>query len=169
MDTEKGIIEVYHAGTEIIETPKCGVGRKNLDFGQGFYLTDIYDQALNFARSKAVDRKSPGIINVYLLDKGALLQEAKSLIFEKYDDAWLEFIVACRAGEKVWTEYDYIEGGVADDRVINTVNLYIQGYISKERALQNLRYLKPNNQICIINQDLLNRHLKFTESLTLPE
>lgn len=169
MGSDNGIIEVYHAGTEVIEIPNCKIGRKNLDFGQGFYLTDIYDQALNLARSKSADRKSPGIINIYLLDKYSMLQEAKSLIFDKYDDDWLEFIVACRAGKDVWSEYDYVEGGVANDRVINTVNLYIQGYISKERALQNLRYLKPNNQICILNQDLLNRHLKFTNSLILPE
>lgn len=169
MNSDNGIIEVYHAGTDVVQTPDCKAGRKNLDFGQGFYLTDIYDQALNFARSKSTDRKCPGIINVYLLDKAALLQDAESLIFDKYDDAWLEFIVACRAGKDVWTGYDYVEGGVADDRVINTVNLYIQGYISKERALQNLRYLKPNNQICIINQILLDRHLKFTNSLILPE
>lgn len=169
MQNNNGIIEVYHAGTDIVETPDCKIGRKNLDFGQGFYLTDIYDQALNFARSKSDDRKSPGIINVYLLDKASLLQEAKSLIFDNYDDDWLDFIVACRAGKDIWRDFDYVEGGVANDRVINTINLYIQGYISKERALQNLRYLKPNNQICILSQDLLNRHLRFTNSLTLPE
>lgn len=169
MKSENGILEVYHAGTEKVEAPNCEVGRINLDFGKGFYLTDIYDQALNSARAKAMDRKSRGIINVYLLNKAALLQEAKSLIFDKYDYAWLEFIVACRNGEDVWKEYDYVEGGVADDRVINTVSLYIQGYISKDRALQNLRYLKPNNQICILNQSLLDRHMKFTNSLILSE
>lgn len=169
METKKGIIEVYHAGTEIIENPDCKIGRKNLDFGQGFYLTDIYDQALNFARTKSLDRKKTGIINVYHLDKTSMLTEAKSIIFDKYDDDWLEFIVGCRGGKDIWQVYDYVEGGVANDRVINTINLYIQGYISKDRALQNLRYLKPNNQICLLNQDLLNQYLKFITSLKLPE
>lgn len=164
-----GILEVYHAGTDIVKNPDCKTGRRNLDFGQGFYLTDIYEQALNFARSKSDDRKKPGIINVYLLDKGALLEEAKSVVFDSYDDDWLEFVVACRSGKDIWARYDYVEGGVADDRVINTVNLYIQGYISKERALQNLRYLRSNNQICILSQDLLDRHLRFTDSLKIPE
>jgi hypothetical protein len=169
MDIDSGFIEVYHAGTDIIKVPDCKAGRKNLDFGQGFYVTDIYDQALNFARVKSEDRKTPGIINIYLLDKASLLIEAKSLIFDKYDDAWLDFIVACRAGKDIWKDYDYVEGGVADDRVINTVNLYIQGYIPKEQALKRLRYLKPNNQICIINQNLIERHLRFTDSLKIPE
>lgn len=162
------MIEVYHAGTDKVDLPDCLKGRKNLDFGQGFYITDIYEQAYNFAISKSRDRKLPALINTYLLDRKSILEESRHLIFEKYDEDWLEFIVACRAGESVWKDYDYVEGGVANDRIIDTVNLYIQGYISKERALQNLIYLKPNNQICILNQQLLNKHLKFTDCLTIP-
>ncbi len=163
MDT----IEVYHAGTDRVENPNCRRGRINLDFGQGFYLTDIYDQAYNFAKVKSRDRNKPALINTYLLDRKGILGEARTKIFDSYDDEWLEFIVACRAGRLVWKEYDYIEGGIADDRVIDTVNMYTQGFISKERALQNLRYLKPNNQICITNQELLDRYLKFENCLTI--
>ncbi|MDE6855147.1 MAG: DUF3990 domain-containing protein [Muribaculaceae bacterium] len=160
-------IEVYHAGTEIVENPDCSRGRTNLDFGQGFYITDIYDQAYNFAHSKSKERKRPPLINVYLLDKKAFLETANYLIFDKYDEHWLEFIVECRSGGDIWKEYDYIEGGIADDRVIDTVNMYIQGFISRDRALKNLRYLKPNNQICILNQKMLERHLKFTACLKI--
>lgn len=167
---DNGIVEVYHAGTDKVEIPDCKKGRKNLDFGQGFYVTDIYDQALNFARSKSRDRKLPGKINIYELDKEGILKESKSIIFDKYDEEWLEFIVACRLGkENVWREYDYIEGGIANDRVINTINLYIQGYLPIERALKDLRYLKPNNQICILNQELLKKYLIFKECITLSE
>ena len=98
-----------------------------------------------------------------------MIKEAKSLIFSSYDDEWLEFIIACRASKDVWHEYDYIEGGVADDRVIDTVNLYLQGYIAKDEALRRLIYLKPNNQICILNQGLLDKYLQFNNSLILPE
>lgn len=160
-------IEVYHAGTEKVEYPACRYGRENLDFGQGFYITDIYDQAYNFAQSKSRERRKPALINVYLLDRKALLEEAHSLIFDCYNEEWLEFIVECRSGGDVWKEYDYIEGGVADDRVIDTVNMYIEGFISRDRALNNLRYLKPNNQICILNQNMLDKHLKFTECLKI--
>lgn len=156
-------LEVYHAGTDRIEKPICIHGRKNLDFGQGFYITDIYEQAYNFALSKSRDRKLPAMINTYLLDRKAFLEEGRHLIFDRYDEEWLEFIVACRRGSDIWRDYDYIEGGVADDRVIDTVNMYIQGFMSRERALQNLIYLKPNNQICILNQDMLDRYLQFSD------
>ena len=166
MATENGILEVYHAGTDIVKAPDCKRGRKNLDFGQGFYITDIYDQAINFARLKSVYRNLPPVINVYLLNKIEMLKEAKSLIFDEYDGKWLDFVVACRSGKDVWKKYDYVEGGVADDRVINAVSLYTQGFLSRDEVLRRIKYFKPNNQICLINQELLDRYLKFTKRIT---
>lgn len=74
---------------------------------------------------------------------------------------WLDFIVANRRGENVAAEYDYIEGGIANDRVIDTVNLYIQGLIDSATALQQLAFYKPNNQICLLNQSLTDKYLHF--------
>lgn len=163
----KDKIEIYHASTEPVSQPLCGVGRKNLDFGPGFYMTDVYDQAVMWAKRRAIERHQPAILNVYILDRENMFKNARVKIFENYDRAWLNFIVACRKGNPVWEEYDYIEGGVANDRVIDTVNLFINGLISEEGALQRLRFLNPNNQICILNQDMLDRHLVFTEAIKL--
>lgn len=52
----------------------------------------------------------------------------------------------------------------ANDRVIDTVNLYIQGLIDSTTALQQLAYYKPNNQICLLNQSLTDKYLHFYES-----
>ena len=38
-------MKVYHGSTQAVEYPLVGVGRENLDFGKGFYVTDIYAQA----------------------------------------------------------------------------------------------------------------------------
>lgn len=38
-------IVVYHGATQVIEQPICRLGRANLDFGQGFYVTDMREQA----------------------------------------------------------------------------------------------------------------------------
>ena len=32
---------VYHGGIEVIPNPLVNVGREHLDFGKGFYVTDI--------------------------------------------------------------------------------------------------------------------------------
>lgn len=162
-------IEVYHAGTERVEHPLCKAGRANVDFGPGFYITDIYSQAQIWAMSQARRRKSQPVINIYLLDSESILKEARVKIFDKYDEEWLDFIVACRAGEPRWKDFDYIEGGIADDRVIDTVNMYIQGFLPKSETIRRLQYLNPNNQICINDQSLIDKYLTFTDSIILPD
>ena len=122
-----------------------------------------------WSNRRAIERHQPAILNVYLLDRENIFKEARVKIFEKYDKDWLDFIVACRKGDPVWERYDYIEGGVANDRVIDTVNLFINGLISDEGALKRLQYLKPNNQICILNQDMLDRYLTFIEAVKLSD
>lgn len=62
---------------------------------------------------------------------------------------------------------DIIEGGIANDRVFNTIELYAQGLISQDEALQRLKSEKPNNQICIINQLIVDGFMSFVESVTL--
>lgn len=60
--------------------------------------------------------------------------------------------------------YDIIIGGIANDRVFNTVELYAAGLITADDALQRLGYHKPNNQICILNQGVIDNYLKFIDS-----
>lgn len=161
------ILTVYHGGTERISNPKANFGRPNLDFGPGFYVTDIYTQAKDWAMKIANFREAPPIINVYHLQQNEILAHCRSLIFKTYDKEWLEFVTLSRLGEKPWEGYDYIEGGVADDRVVNTIRLYMGGYISAEDALNRLKYFKPTNQICLLNQELNDRYLTFVESQNL--
>lgn len=159
-------ITVYHGATEIVEKPICAFGRKNLDFGQGFYVTDIKEQASKWATLTAQKRKRNPIINRYLLNKDALMGEARCKVFKAYDAEWLEFIVASRKGLNPSVNYDYIEGGIANDRVIDTVNLYISGLMSSDVALKRLAIHQPNNQICLLNQSLTDKYLVYdgTES-----
>ena len=107
-----------------------------------------------------------GWSNLWLVWGGesALNAGAKMLSFEAYDRHWLDFIVASRNGEKPWVGYDIIEGGVADDRVIDTVEDYISSNITVEQALGKLQYTSPNNQICILSQSLLDKYLRFVDS-----
>ncbi len=157
-----GGITVYHGGTEVVATPICTFGRDCLDFGRGFYLTTIKSQAEKWACYVADQRrKNTALLNIYTLDRDALMREAQCRIFDAYDRAWLRFIVANRRGENAAAPYDYIEGGVADDRVINTINMHVQGYYSEEYALRLLSLHRPNNQICIRKQELIDRYLRY--------
>lgn len=154
-------ITVYHGATEIVQAPLCKIGRPRLDFGQGFYVTDLKEQAIKWAQTLADKREEKPLLNIYQLDKDAILAEAKCKIFTAYDKDWLDFIVGNRQGKNPAKDYDYVEGGIANDRVIDTVNLYITGFYDTESALQQLAFHKPNNQICILNQELLNKYLEY--------
>ena len=57
--------------------------------------------------------------------------------------------------------YDYIEGGVANDRVIDTINLYMAGLMDSDTALRRLAIHRPNNQICLLNQELTDKYLIY--------
>ena len=154
-------VVVYHGGTESVEHPDCKCGRKNLDFGQGFYVTDIRKQAEDWAKLMAGRKKTTPILNRYRLNRDAIMSEARCKIFPAYDEDWLDFIVASRQGQPIADAYDYIEGGVANDRVVDTVNLYMMGLMDKATALRRLSEHQPNNQMCLLNQEITNKYLIF--------
>ena len=60
-----------------------------------------------------------------------------------------------------------LEEGVAHDHVIDTVEDYENGVITAEQALGQLRYKAVNHQICILNQDIVDRYLTFVSSTIL--
>lgn len=154
-------ITVYHGGTELVYSPICLLGRENLDFGRGFYVTDIKEQAYRWAIATAQRRNAEAIVNIYQLDREQILAEGRCKVFKAYDTEWLEFIVASRRGLNPASGYDYIEGGVADDRVIDTVNLYMSDLMSSDVALKRLAQHQPNNQICLLNQSFTDKYLTY--------
>ena len=158
---------LYHGGTEAVMHPDCKMGRPDLDFGQGFYVTLLQDQAEGFARRKARDRKGKPVISVYEFDYENAIKDCAYLNFEFYDEAWLDFVVESRSGLKPWSSYDIVEGGVANDRVIDTVELYTIGILDKASALGRLSEHQPNHQICILSQTILDKYLKFVEVIEL--
>ncbi len=148
----------------IVERPLVDVGRKNLDFGNGFYLTDLEEQAVSWA-SRPINKGKRQFVNEYEFDFETALNESfRYLKFDAYNLDWLNFVVTNRKGGNEWAQYDIIEGGIANDRVFNTIELYSDGLISDKEALQRLIYEKPNNQICLLNQAVVDRHLKFIQA-----
>ena len=60
-------MKLYHGSTSIIEYPLVNIGRKHLDFGQGFYVTDLRDQAISWAQ-RPVNKGKKQFLNAYELD-----------------------------------------------------------------------------------------------------
>ncbi len=126
-----------------------------------------HEQASKWAINIAKSRNKKAVLNRYKLNRAAILENARCKVFEHYDVEWLKFIIANRSGENAAVSYDYVEGGVANDRVIDTVNLYLAGLIELKSALKELSKHQPNNQMCILSQDIVNKYLIFdgTEEL----
>ena len=91
--------------------------------------------------------------------------ELKVLKFDAYSEEWLDFILNCRSGKDM-TDYDFVLGGVANDKVFNTVELFFDGLIDKTEAINRLRYEKPNLQICFRTEKALSLlHFEGSETL----
>lgn len=60
-----------------------------------------------------------------------------------------------------------MEGGVANDQVIDTIEDFENGRITADQALDQLKYKKPNNQICFRNQEIINNYIRFKDSETV--
>lgn len=162
------MMTLYHGSYAAVSQPQASRGRRNLDFGRGFYLTSLRQQAERWAQLVTERKTRNGIpqLNVYHFDE-ALASQSRWLRFEEYNLEWLDYVVACRAGEDLWQQYDIVEGGVANDNVIDTVEDYTMGIISAEQALGQLRYKPVNHQLCIINQTVIDRCLHFVEAVAL--
>lgn len=152
---------LYHGSYLEISKPDLKHSRTNVDFGRGFYTTPIYDQAVRWC-GKFKRRGEDGIVSRYRFDE-ATCNNLKVLKFDSYSEGWLDFILMCRSGNDS-SDYDIVIGGVANDKVFNTVELYFDHLIDKNEAINRLRYEKPNLQICFRTKLVLEKYLYFEGS-----
>ena len=144
---------LYHGSYLEIDKPDLIHSRHNVDFGRGFYTTPIYEQAVKWC-GKFKRRGQNGIVSKYEFDMENA-ENWKILKFDAYSEEWLDFILNCRS-RKDASDYDIVIGGVANDKVFNTVELYFEGLIDKKEALNRLRYEKTNLQICFRTSEVIN-------------
>ena len=93
-------MKVYHASMVRVEHPDVLHSRKFLYFGQGFYVTTLREQAVKYAQ-RFIRRGKEAWLNVYELDEQLITSSYSLKEFEKYDEEWLDFVVACRKGNVV--------------------------------------------------------------------
>ncbi len=163
---------LYHGSYTEVSSPLVKLGRDKVDFGQGFYLTMLKEQAEAWAKTIS-ERKKKGaraVVSTFSLDMERIKEEGYRVkTFERYDLAWLEYVIDSRKGGTLQNQYDLVEGGVANDNVIDTVEDYENGVITAEQALGQLKYKAVNHQLCILNQDIVDKHLTFISSTIIKE
>lgn len=107
-------------------------------------------------------------MNIFTLNIDAVKSASYRIkTFDAYNIEWLNYVIDCRRGGSLQYAYDLIEGGVANDNVIDTVEDYENGIITAEQALGQLKYKTINHQICISNQEIVDEFLTFDSSTIL--
>ena len=140
-------MEIYHGGYCEITQPEIIQGKYTKDFGSGFYCTLLKEQAERWAK-----RYNTPVISVYDYTK-TQAPYLKILNFQEMTEEWLDFIVACRKGEK--HDYDIVSGAMANDQIYNYISDYIQGILTREQFWVLAKFKHPTHQINFCTREAL--------------
>lgn len=144
-------MKVFHGSYTVVSDIDLTKGRSNLDFGKGFYVTNIRSQAEYWAARAGRFHKTDGIVSEFEFYERAFTDAMyKVLRFANYNEEWLDFVVINRdpTTEEQRHDYDIVEGPVANDDVNNRIDDYLAGAVSKADFLKELAHHSPTHQIC---------------------
>ena len=151
---------VYHGSTEIIQQPDVQHSYRLLDFGQGFYVTTVKEQAIRWARRKSALQKGKiALVNCYQMEEE--IGDLKHKTFSNDLMEWIDFVCSCRDGSLDYKKYDLILGKVANDKVFRVVDLYRTGIWEKDRALKEIKAYPDYDQTAFITQKAIDRILTY--------
>jgi hypothetical protein len=158
------MIKVYHGSYTTIDRVDLVFAERSGDFGRGFYVTGLPEQAQTWAARIGGYRHGEGVVTEFEYSEFVTRElDMKVLRFDCYNDEWLDFVVLNRRNlsDTPVHDYDIVEGPVADDRVTRRVDDFMAGEISREQFMSELVY-NPSHQICFCTMLSL-------EALTLPK
>ncbi|MBQ3477059.1 MAG: DUF3990 domain-containing protein [Clostridia bacterium] len=150
---------VYHGSSEVVRQPDILHSFRALDFGKGFYVTTVREQAERWARRKVVLDGGRAIVNQYQMDDDMTELQVKRFPDDLSD--WIEFVCDCRDGKLGYQDYDLIIGKVANDKVFRVVDMYHSGIWDKERAIMEIRAYPNYDQLAFITQIAIDKLLRF--------
>lgn len=158
-------MNLYHGSIYKIESPKLSVGKVNNDFGQGFYCTENFDLAAEWA----CQRNLPGFVNSYELDLDKL--SVLDLLDGNYSVLhWIALLLQNRIFDKgsVLAEnifdylldnyaldlsgYDVIIGYRADDSYFSYASSWLNNSMSVQSLTKALRLGDLGEQVVLKSQ-----------------
>jgi hypothetical protein len=166
-------MRLYHGSNQIIRQPDLLKGRKFLDFGRGFYLSDKKNQAENRAKSAVLFFKD-GLptVNVFEWNDETVVN-LNVLHFSTANIEWLDFVLANRQGDvsALNSQYDIVIGATANDKTILVIDQFMSGMFNnlenpKEFVIQLFQPEKLATQYLFATEKSL-KYIHFIESYTL--
>ncbi len=137
-------MKLYHGSNMIIESPDLMHSKPFKDFGRGFYLSPVYEQAMERAKQISEIQKE-GIPCVTTFEWDNQKNSSLNILrFDDYSEEWADFVLANRDynREHPVHSYDIVIGPIADDGVTYQLRRYREGDISMERLIRELKYAK---------------------------
>ena len=150
-------MKLYH-GSNIdikeIDLSKC---RPYKDFGQGFYLTELKDQAVKMAKRVARIYGGSPCVNIYEIDESIF--ESTDLNIKNFgkipSDKWAKFVMNNRSRNfkdfssvecNLDNKYDIVVGPIANDDMAVLFRQYINEMIDFETLLKGMTYKELTSQ-----------------------
>ncbi len=147
-------IKLYHTGPLELRCPDIYYGRKNADFGQGFYLTPDRDFALRWAGRNAV-------MNEYVFDDEGLTVRR----FGR-DAEWFRYLSENRRAKNI-RDADAVIGPIANDTLFDTMGIITSGFLSEEEAMKLLLIGPEYTQVALKTPEAAE-HLRWTGAEKVP-
>ena len=135
---------LYHGTNQDFADIDLHKSKPNKDFGQGFYLSREYTQAMDMAKTK-VEQMEAGVptVQTYEADEDAM-KDLRVLRFNDYSEEWAKFILLNRNNSSAEPAHDYdiVIGPIANDRVGVQLWKYETQAIDLPTLVHNLRNMK---------------------------
>ncbi|MDR0516942.1 MAG: DUF3990 domain-containing protein [Fibromonadaceae bacterium] len=154
-----------------IDLSRCG---KYKDFGQGFYLTSLKQQATDWAK-KITKRFRTGNATLNKYEFNNNLNDLNCMIFTEPNEEWAAFIINNRNrnfanhSDRLSNhdnKYDFVHGLVANDDISAILETFLLGILPMSELSLALNYKELNDQYSFHSVKALS-HLKFLGSETL--
>lgn len=147
-------LTVFHGTTRRFKQIDLKKSHNRRDFGMGFYTTILEKQAKEWAyRLSLRERSDKYYVYQYIFEEKESIKVKR---FDSLSKEWLEFIRKNRVEGGIQHGYDVVVGPVADDKTMETIQLYIADILTADEAVERLRYNQVNNQISFHTQKALD-------------
>lgn len=140
-------MKLYHGSNTIIEQIDLSKCKPYKDFGQGFYLTAIKEQAEQMARRTSAIYGGEPVVTEFEFDETALnVLSVKT--FEEPSEEWALFVMANRSRNHLQPThgFDIVIGPVADDTIATLFRNFDDGIIDLPMLVNGLKYKKVSSQ-----------------------
>lgn len=160
---------LYHGtncSIDKIDLNKC---RPYKDFGKGFYLTTIKEQAEKMARRVSRIYGESPIVNAFIYDIDADNSDINIKSFPAPTEEWARFVINNRngvnseEGNNSDNKYDIVIGPVANDDLALLFRQFSNGMIEIDTLIREMKYKKLTDQYSFHTERALKYLTKESE------